>query len=542
MVRNLFLVWLIVGLVSVSRGQISPGDLSEAHKNLEGMGNCTNCHTIGKSISNQNCLHCHTEINTRIGNKKGYHATVSSKECVECHKEHHGRTFALIRFDKTVFDHAQVGYTLEGKHRVLKCEQCHTSEKITAKDIIAFSGARKSTTFLGLSTACLSCHKDEHRGQFKAECTTCHTMKEWKPASKFSHAVASFKLEGAHVTVECSKCHRKNLENGTVTQFTGMEFESCQSCHTDPHKGKFKQQCAQCHTVESWHTVKSSAFDHNATLFPLKGKHSTLRCEQCHPKNPKERNPSGDVGFHIVRFTQCKNCHADAHAKQFDGRKDQGACNACHTEKGFAGSIYSITDHNSLRFRLTGGHAAIPCVKCHRDGMVNAKSTKQFHWKDDLSCTTCHTDVHKGQFKNKMPDGCESCHTTDAWDELKFSHAKTGFPLKGKHAVIQCALCHKPQNGIAQYTGLPVLCNQCHQDQHAGQFEKSSGTQCERCHTEQSWKSLLFDHNTQSRFALTGKHETVQCEKCHKETVIRNKRTVQYKPLEAACVNCHPAQ
>jgi hypothetical protein len=537
----LVIVWILV-CADISAAQISPGELSEPHKSLEGIANCTQCHTIGKEISNNNCLNCHTEIRSRMSAKKGYHASIGSKECVECHKEHHGLKFTLIRFDKEKFDHGQTGYTLEGKHATLKCEQCHAKEKINANDIQAMSDARKAKTYLGLGTACLSCHKDEHRGQFKSECQQCHGMKGWKPAAKFVHENARFKLAGAHTTVECAKCHKKTWENGAVTQFVRLEFETCQSCHSDPHKGKFTQACSQCHSVESWHTVRSKSFDHGATQFPLKGKHAALKCEQCHPKDPKAKNPSGDLGFHITKFSACRNCHADAHAKQFDSRKDVGACNACHTEQGFAGTIFSVLDHAKSRFMLLGAHQAVPCVKCHLTGKVVAKSTAQFHWNENIDCTTCHTDVHKGQFKDRMTNGCETCHSTVAWEELTFSHTTTKFPLKGKHADVQCAKCHTPENGMPKYKGLPLECDQCHKDQHAGQFEVAKKTNCERCHTEKNWKSLVFDHNSQSRFQLTGKHENVKCEKCHKETLVNSIRTIKYKPMEAACVDCHPAQ
>lgn len=532
----------ILVMTTLSVAQISPGDLTESHKDLEGIGNCTNCHTIGKALSNDNCLQCHTEIKSRIANKKGYHATIASKECVECHKEHHGRKFKIIRFDKEKFNHAQTGFNLAGKHAALTCEQCHAKEKIKAIDILSFPDGRKSRTFLGLSSSCLSCHRDEHRGQFKAECIQCHTMNGWKPASKFSHDNAQFKLQGAHTSVDCAKCHVRNLENGTVTQFVHMEFSSCRSCHAGPHKGKFKKECSQCHSVESWHRVQSSEFDHNATQFPLRGKHGVLRCEQCHPKNAKEKNPNGEFGFHLTRFSTCKDCHADAHARQFNSRNDKGECSACHTEKGFAGSTYSVTDHAASRFALTGAHASVSCLKCHLDGKVNAKSTNQFLWNEKLTCTTCHNDVHKGQFNKRMTNGCETCHTTDAWEDVRFSHDSTRFPLKGKHAAVPCSQCHRTRDGVSQYVDVPKECDQCHEDRHGGQFALNRTTQCERCHVERSWKILLFDHNAHSRFNLTGKHETVACEKCHKETVIGNNRVTKYKPLEAACIDCHPAQ
>ena len=32
--------------------QISPGDLAKVHSQLEGMTNCTKCHTLGDKVSN----------------------------------------------------------------------------------------------------------------------------------------------------------------------------------------------------------------------------------------------------------------------------------------------------------------------------------------------------------------------------------------------------------------------------------------------------------------------------------------------------------
>ena len=55
--------------------QISPGDLAEAHAHLEGMSNCTECHTLGEKVSNDKCLECHTLLKDRVDNKLGYHSS-----------------------------------------------------------------------------------------------------------------------------------------------------------------------------------------------------------------------------------------------------------------------------------------------------------------------------------------------------------------------------------------------------------------------------------------------------------------------------------
>ena len=59
-------------------GQISPGDLTDAHSGLEGMSNCTLCHDIGKKVSNTKCLDCHKEIRSLIANNK-----VAKNTCVK---------------------------------------------------------------------------------------------------------------------------------------------------------------------------------------------------------------------------------------------------------------------------------------------------------------------------------------------------------------------------------------------------------------------------------------------------------------------------
>ena len=108
--------------------QLSPGELATAHAKLEGLSNCTQCHELGKHISNGKCLDCHNEIRTRVEIQAGYHATVRDSACVTCHSDHNGRNFEMIRWpneDMRAFDHTLTGYVLEGKHQRADCRKCH---------------------------------------------------------------------------------------------------------------------------------------------------------------------------------------------------------------------------------------------------------------------------------------------------------------------------------------------------------------------------------------------------------------------------------
>lgn len=124
-------------LITLSYGQISPGDLTKAHAEFEGMNNCTLCHELGEKVTNAKCLDCHNDIQSLMSEERGYHNStdVKNKDCFECHSEHHGKKFEMVRFDEENFNHQLTGYDLEGKHEVIDCRKCHISDFIEDLDI-----------------------------------------------------------------------------------------------------------------------------------------------------------------------------------------------------------------------------------------------------------------------------------------------------------------------------------------------------------------------------------------------------------------------
>ena len=106
---------------------LSPGQLTKAHADLEGVTKCTQCHERGRRVSAERCLSCHKPVAQRIAAKVGIHRNVTD-DCVSCHVEHHGADGELRPFDRTKFDHtADTRFPLDGKHAALatKCESCH---------------------------------------------------------------------------------------------------------------------------------------------------------------------------------------------------------------------------------------------------------------------------------------------------------------------------------------------------------------------------------------------------------------------------------
>ena len=535
---------------AIAIAQISPGELSSAHAGLEGLSKCTSCHSLGKTISSQKCLTCHTELASRISARKGLHARYAGKECVECHKEHHGRDFSIVHFDKSSFDHSQTGYGLEGKHARVDCEKCHSSGHITAADIKSNAALLKSRTSMGLSSDCLSCHPDTHRGQLSHDCLQCHVMDGWKPAAKFNHDRAKFPLTGKHARVECGKCHKPAAGEGSPIQFVRIAFSTCSSCHGDPHAGHFTKPCESCHTTAGWAEGIARGFDHSMTRYPLRGRHAVVPCEKCHAGGSIPAPPTGQTRFHIAKFSLCTDCHADPHRGQFTANSRTPSCTSCHTESGWKEGKASSFDHATTRFPLRGKHASLSCNRCHGKQETFAGTAGRVDVRRFERCADCHRDPHRGQFARRTDGGaCESCHTESGFKPSVFStqqHDKTRFPLKGAHEAIPCVSCHRPE-GRGDTTSVvfvrpgEIRCADCHQDIHRDRFEGVKTSECSGCHATDQWATMVYAHDRTS-FPLTGKHVGLSCASCHviRGTPQDSPAHWRYRGTPSRCVDCHP--
>ncbi len=524
----LYIILILIFITVKANSQISPGELSHAHADLEGIMKCTECHVLGKKVSNNLCLDCHDNIKSLIEQKRGYHASseVMGKECASCHSDHHGRNFNMVRFEEENFKHQLAGFDLTGKHTRIDCRDCHQPDLIADNDL-----KKNKNTFLGLEEECLSCHEDVHQKTLPQDCASCHDTETFSPAAHFNHEEADFKLKGKHRDVACIECHEVEQKNGKEFQrFVDIDFQHCTSCHEDVHDNKFGQNCTECHSEESFMVASSlKNFDHQMTGFNLLGRHRNVDCRKCHVTN--YTNP--------LSHNRCVSCHADYHNREFVKNGVNPDCAECHTVNGFTNSSFTLEEHNEGAFSLEGGHLATPCFACH-------KQTTRWQFRGiGERCVDCHENVHENYIDEKYypNQSCESCHSIATWKENHFDHSQTKFVLAGAHDKQDCMACHghDENNTVRKFENfkdLSMECVSCHQNVHRQQFEDRGVTDCKKCHGFENWEAIYFNHD-KTAFKLDGKHIEVDCAACHKEKEEQGEIFVLYKLKRFECIDCH---
>lgn len=326
---------------------------------------------------------------------------------------------------------------------------------------------------------------------------------------------------------KCLNCHKEIKPFVTSKKgFHGLTTQTCTQCHSD-HKGR----------AHDTTLVDIKTFDHfKSTGYALEGKHAKIKCQECHtgkrvnkPIRPK------DIRFLGTNASTCISCHKKDDIHFYKGEIAKKDCNACHGNISWKENI-KFNHSTDTKYKLVEKHAELKCNDCHL--IDKKKKVFQYQWPQlsQKQCLNCHQDFHKSRLSAKYSKGdCTKCHTQTKWGIPSFDHDVTGYKLKGKHFELKCIDCHKPSSALIQnakttkqaiaikqlnFTGLKQQCLSCHQDPH--RFEKSSNPKladiknCSKCHEESSWKKIhFFDHNTETKFVIDGKHSDLKCAECH---------------------------
>lgn len=343
-------------------------------------------------------------------------------DCSLCHA---GGDWNKLR-DDFHFDHeAETGVPLEGAHARAECLRCHNDRGPVA---------------LFAAKGCAGCHPDVHRGRLGSGCESCHETVDWRPREAIAqHRRTGFALIGAHAATACWRCHPRAEQADFLRTDT-----QCVSCHkddlaraTDPdHSAQgWVDDCERCHRPTKW---SDAAFDHDS--FPLRGRHRSVDCAECHPG-----------GVFIGTPDQCVDCHLD----DYDNTSDPDhmaagfptSCEQCHTPRGWGSG-----DFNHSFYPLTGRHARVDCAECHPGGLFIGTPDQ---------CVDCHLDDYNNtddpdHMAAGFPTSCDSCHTTNGWDGADFNHS---FPIEnGHHSRFDCSECHPSPRNFALFS-----CIDCHE-------------------------------------------------------------------------------
>lgn len=114
---------------------------------------CASCHRSPQfKDAARECAGCHEKDDT--------HKARLGPDCATCHNARSWKSWD--------FDHGRrTKYPLEGAHRAVRCEACHT---------------QPAKGKLEVSTVCYACHRgvDVHGGAFGVQCDRCHGVDNWR--------------------------------------------------------------------------------------------------------------------------------------------------------------------------------------------------------------------------------------------------------------------------------------------------------------------------------------------------------------------------
>jgi len=362
-----------------------------------------------------------------------------------------------------------------GRHAKLSCYDCHTRARGTQ----------------AAEMSCERCHaaRSHHGDRFQAFgtppcCATCHPATSWT-APVFDHAASTKRVLRGHRTVPCRGCHRGSRPD----DFEDLHGETgCKDCHAhrtvhadaDHPDGKYTtSQCLNCHLTLNEPSprlggILRGVHGVNGT-FPLVRGHKDAACTACHVTRSRSGRPTfealspacgpachEDVLHHGSLGTHCTQCHVSGSwaAVRFD-----------HDQPFPAGASHQVAS-----FPLRGLHRAAACESCHPTRDYAAAGAT-------CASPACHgtDDAHRGQ----LGTACERCHTETG--DNRFDHARSSFPLDGKHRSVPCGDCHRS----VTFKPRPRACAGCHPVpafHRGGRSELGWYDQdCGGCHTARGW-------------------------------------------------------
>ncbi len=212
------------------------------------------------------------------------------------------------------FEHLTTGFPLNGAHRRVTCETCHSrgifkgTPRQCASCHVRGSGIAmtfKPVNHIPTTAACSDCHSDAtwHNGRYRhseaipGACATCHNnvFVSGKPATHIP------------TTTSCDSCHSTRIWSGAVFSHSTVAPGTCASCHNGVMStGKPNNHiptalsCDNCHRTTVW---TPSTFTHSLV--------TSTPCAICHNGVYATGQPSGHIA---TGGSPCSTCHLNTRA------------------------------------------------------------------------------------------------------------------------------------------------------------------------------------------------------------------------------------
>jgi len=422
--------------------------------------------------------------------------------CATCHS---ASGWTPVHVSRT-FDHSKFGFTLTGAHSSTTCRACH-----------------RDLDFKGVKADCVACHEDKHRGELGVTCNRCHTTRSFldREVMVNAHRLTRFPLQGGHLALDCSSCHKAGAQGSM--QFVGTQTE-CVSCHRTDYNSapnhvasNFPTGCQECHNQVAWSRVGGlAAANHPTSPIALTGVHANRLCADCHLTGQ---------AYAAVRRT-CDGCHQTDYASAKDPDHVAAGfpvtCADCHAlVPGWLGATYASHPTTPIDPKQ-GAHGAVTCTQCHTTSPYStvAKTCDGCHHTDYVATTDPN---HAGA---GFSTDCASCHKVVAgWTGATFNHPASPLALTGPHAMPPrgCQDCH----ATTTYASVPKTCDGCHHSTYISVTDPNhtavgmsafAAANCSNCHspTKSSWTGPTWTHMTiVNPQPVRLPHQGASCADCH---------------------------
>lgn len=232
------------------------------------------------------CAECHADV----------HLGQFAANCDACHTTR-GFSGPELKFNHQT----DSAFPLQGKHASTSCRRCHERKQLSFP-----AGKGEAVLYKPLSTECRACHDDYHQGQLPADCRLCHGFASFAPAPGFDHRQSRFPLELFHESVGCRACHPLAAKTAASPAASGVQAAptvrykniptTCRECHRDFNHGRtafaltgahLGLDCSRCHNARTPNVGRKGGSGNGQG-----------ECSRCH------RSP------HLGAQKDCRACHS----------------------------------------------------------------------------------------------------------------------------------------------------------------------------------------------------------------------------------------